>query len=106
MVVGAFLPAVAYQDNQTLSEEALLATTDSEMKSRIRVIASQMQTSQFLFALILSEMILRHTDMLSKTLHKPHFSSTEGHEIAMLTARLFEVYGHIQISTCFGRQLS
>ena len=71
MAVGAFLPAVAYPDIQTLSEEALLATTNSEMKARIRVIASQMQTYQFLFALILSEMILRHTDMLSKTLQNP-----------------------------------
>ena len=76
-----------HPDIQTLSEEALLATTDSEMKARIRVIGSQMQTYQFLFALILSEMILRHTDMLSKTLQNPKLSSTEGHEVAMLTAR-------------------
>ena len=76
-----------YPDIRTLWEEALLATTDSEIKARIRGIASQMQTYQFLFALILSEMILRHTDMLSKTLQNSQLSFTEGHEVAMLTAR-------------------
>lgn len=79
-----------YKDLQGLWEEALMATSDTEMKARIRGIASQMETFQFLFGLLLSEMILRHTDKLSKTLQNPELSSTEGHEIAILTVKTLE----------------
>ena len=57
------------------------------MKARIQGISSQMTTFPFLFNLLLSEIILRHTDKLSQTLQKPEMSSVEGHEIAMLTVK-------------------
>lgn len=79
-----------YKDLQGLWEEALMVTSDTEMKARIRGIASQMGTFQFLFGLLLSEMILRHTDKLSKTLQNPELSSTEGHEIAILTVKTLQ----------------
>lgn len=56
-----------YKELQQLWEEALTATSDTEMKVKIQGIASQMETFRFLFGLLLSDMILRHTDMLSKT---------------------------------------
>lgn len=74
-----------YTDLHRLWAEALTATSDTEMKARIQGITSQMDTFKFLFGLLLSEMILRHTDKLSKTLQNPELSSVEGHEIAMLT---------------------
>jgi hypothetical protein len=50
-----------------------------------------MQSFNFLFCLILSEMILHHTDKLSQALQQPRLSSVEGHEIAMLTVKTLEV---------------
>ncbi len=74
-----------YADLHRLWVEALAATSDTNMKARIQGITSQMHTFRFLFGLLLSELILRHTDKLSKTLQNPELSSVEGHEIAMLT---------------------
>jgi hypothetical protein len=66
------------------------ATKDTEMKARIQGIKSQMKNFEFLFCLILTEMILRHTDKLSQTLQKPKLSSVEGHTVAMLTVKTLE----------------
>ena len=74
-----------YADLHRLWVEALAATSDTDMKARIQGITSQMDTFRFLFGLLLSELILRHTDKLSKTMQNPELSSVEGHEIAMLT---------------------
>lgn len=48
-----------YNCIQDLWEKALVSTTDTEMKARIRGVASQMQTFKFFFGLVLSEIILR-----------------------------------------------
>ena len=65
-----------YHSIQNLWDEALEGSLDSEMKARIQGVSSQMEeTFQFLFALILAEMVLRHTDNLNKTLQKPELSS-------------------------------
>ena len=79
-----------YNDIQKLWEDALEATSDTEMKARIQGISSQMTTFPFLFNLLLSEIILRHTDKLSQSLQKPTMSSVEGHEIAMLTVKTLQ----------------
>lgn len=49
-----------------------------------------METFQFFFSLQLAEMILRHTNNLSKTLQNPKLSSTQGYEIAMLTVKTLQ----------------
>ena len=54
-----------YDSIQLLWETALCSTSNTEMKARIQGVESQMQSFKFLFSLILSEMILRHTDKLS-----------------------------------------
>ena len=54
---------IANYNIQLLWETAVSKTCDTEMKARIRGIASQMQTFKF-FCISLSEMILRHTDKL------------------------------------------
>ena len=74
-----------YTDLRRLWVEALAATSDTKIKARIQGITSQMDTFRFLFGLLLSELLLRHTDKLSKTLQNPELSSVEGHEIAILT---------------------
>ena len=65
-------------------------TSNTEMKARIRGVWSQMQSFNFLFFIVLSEMVLRHTDKLSQTLQQPKLSSVEGHDIAMLTVKTLE----------------
>ncbi|XP_033123564.1 zinc finger MYM-type protein 1-like [Anneissia japonica] len=79
-----------YDSIQLLWEAALCATPDTEMKARIRGVESQMQKFKFLFGLVLSELILRHTDKLSQTLQQPNLSSVEGHEVAMLTMKTLQ----------------
>lgn len=74
-----------YNNIQELWESALYSSLDSEMKARIHGVDSQMQTFRFFFCLLLSEMILRHTEKLSQTLQQPSLSSIEGHAVAMLT---------------------
>jgi len=76
-----------YDSIQELWEAALHETSDTETKARIRGIQSQMHCFKFLFCLVPTEMILRHTDKLSETLQAPKLSAAEGHEIAMLTVK-------------------
>lgn len=74
-----------YSELQILWDKAISNTSDTQMKARIRGIASQMTNFRFLFGLLLSEMVLRHSDKLSQTLQSPDMSSVEGKEVAMLT---------------------
>ena len=67
-----------------------IVTSDTEMKARIRGIDSQMNSFRFLFGLLLSQIILRHTDKLSATLQNPALSSVEGQEIASLTVKTLQ----------------
>ncbi|XP_062502108.1 zinc finger MYM-type protein 1-like [Corticium candelabrum] len=79
-----------YDKIQVLWVTSLHKTSDTEIKARIQGVASQMQLFRFFFCLILSEMILRHTDRLIQTLQQPKLSSVEGHELAMLTVKTLE----------------
>ena len=79
-----------YKNIQDLWDEALEGSLDSDIKAKIQGVSSQMETFQFYFALLLAEMVLRHTDNLSKTLQKPELSSLEGYEIAMLTVKTLQ----------------
>ena len=79
-----------YSKIQSLWDEVLESKPDSETRARILGVASQMETFQYFFSLSLAEMILRHTDNLSKTLQSPKFSSTQGYEIAMLTVKTLQ----------------
>ena len=76
-----------YDSIQEFWETALHETSDTESKARIQGIQSQMQCFKFLFCLVLTEMILPHTDKLSETLLAPKLSVVEGPEIAMLTVK-------------------
>ena len=51
---------------------------DTEIRARIQGIAAQMGTFEYYFASSLAEMILRHTDNLSKTLQQKDMSAAEG----------------------------
>ena len=62
-----------YDNIQVLWVTSLHKTSDTEMKARIQGVASQMQLFRFFLCLILSEMILRHTDRLVKRCNNPSF---------------------------------
>jgi len=63
-------------------EEALEVARDTESRARIQGVHAQMQTFEFLFGAVLGEMILRHTDNLSRTLQSKSFYSAEGQQTA------------------------
>jgi len=66
-------------------EEALQVTQDTESKARIQGVAAQMRTFPFLFGSMLGELILKHTDNLSRTLQHVSMSAAEGQQVASMT---------------------
>ena len=66
-------------------EEALQATTDTEVKARIQGVAAQMTTFTYLFGSMLGELVLKHTDNLSRTLQHASMSAAEGQQVTAMT---------------------
>ena len=69
---------------QELWEEAEKTTKDSDIIARVIGVASQMRNFEFFFGIYLGEMILRHSDNLSRTLQKKDLSAVEGQHVAGL----------------------
>ena len=67
-----------YSVLQELWEQAISIVHDTETIARIWGIATHMQTFGFFFGLVLGEVLLRHTDNLSRTLQKKEFPASEG----------------------------
>ena len=74
-----------YDSLQKIWKEVLQAMTDMEAKARIQGLAAHMTISTYLFGSTLSELALKHTDNLSRTL--PHVSvlTAEGQQITAVT---------------------
>ena len=68
-----------------LWDKACNVVGDTETIARIRGAAAQMASFEFFVGLILGEMLLRHTDKLSRTLQHDHVSAAEGQAIATMT---------------------
>lgn len=94
-----------YDEIKLLWETAVTATSDTEMKARIRGVWSQMNHFKFLFGITLAEVILRHTDKLSQTLQQSSLSMVEGHGIAMLTVKTLETIRTEDNFTLFWQKL-
>ena len=58
---------------------------DTETIARIRGAETQMVSFEFFYGLVLGEMLLRHTDNLSRTIQKEHTSAAEGQAVAAMT---------------------
>ena len=71
-------------------EEAQCAQLDSEMRARIVGVNAQMQTFDFLFGVSLGNLLLRHTDNLSKTLQLKSLSAAKGQRLATLTLHVLQ----------------
>ena len=65
--------------------EALSLRLDGEMKARIIGVDTQVHTFDFLFGISLGNLLLRHTDNLSKSLQQKSLSAAEGQRLAKLT---------------------
>ena len=73
-----------YSALQHTWDEAIDVARDTETKARIGGVSAQMTKFDFLFGLILGEMLLRHTDNLSKTLQKKSISAAEGQHVGRM----------------------
>ena len=71
-------------------EEALEYVKETDMRSRIIGIKTCMRTFDFLFGIMLGELLLRHSDNLSKTLQSPHMSAAEGQKVAAMTVKMLK----------------
>ncbi len=80
--------------------ESLDIVKDTEMKSRLIGVSTQMTTFQYLYGVMLGELILNHTDNLSRTLQKHDISAAEGQEVADLTV---QTLNRIRSDDSFGR---
>ena len=67
--------------------ESLQVVKDTEMISRMIGVSTQMETLHYLYGVTLGELILQHTDNLSRTLQKSDISAAQGQEIAGLTIK-------------------
>ena len=81
-------------DNYTVLNEvwmeSLEEVTDTEIKARIRGVQSQMSKFDFYYGVVLGELILRHTDNLSRTLQKSDISAAEGQNVAGLVVKTLQ----------------
>ncbi|KAL5514956.1 hypothetical protein EMCRGX_G000052 [Ephydatia muelleri] len=68
-------------------EEALEYVKETDMRSRIIGVKTCMRTFDFLFGIMLGELLLRHSDNLSKTLQSRHMSAAEGQKVAAMTVK-------------------
>ena len=70
---------------QFLWEEVKDTVTETEIQAGVIGVSATMNRFDFLFGLMLAERLLLHTDNLSKTLHAPSLTASEGQQVADLT---------------------
>jgi len=69
---------------QSTWEEAIGVARDTETKARIGGVSAQMKTFDFLFGVVLGEMLLRHSDNLCKCVQKKSISAAEGQQVGRM----------------------
>ena len=79
-----------YEALQVLWEESLEFVKEAEMRSRIMGVLSRMTSFDFLFGVLLGELLFRHSDNLSKALQSSHMSAAEGQKVAAMTVKTLE----------------
>ena len=79
-----------YQILQTAWEQATEVSMDTEIKARILGVSTQMSKFDFLFGIVLGQLILGHSDNLSKTLQKKTCSAAKGQEVAYMVIKTLQ----------------
>ena len=87
-----------YEILEATWEEAVDVVKESDIKARINGVAAKMKEFDFLFCLLLSERILKHTDNLSKTIQATAMPAVEGHRLSQLC---IEVLRKLRTDECF-----
>ena len=82
--------ATNYAALQALWDESLEFVKDAEMRSRIIGVSTTMRSFNFFFGVVLGELILRHSDHLSRTLQGSHISAAERQKIAAMTVKTLQ----------------
>ena len=80
-----------YTALQLLWERTKDSTSDSTIKGRIIGVESQFKTFSFYFGVHLAQLILKHTDNLSKSLQSTSMSAIEGANMASMTVKTLQV---------------
>ena len=83
-------PCKHNKELHSIARQALEISKDSETKARIQGVASQMHTFKFLFGTMLAEMVLKHTDNLSRTLQHKAMSAAAGQRVAQMTVQTLQ----------------
>ena len=78
-----------YHTLQLLWNQDIDLIRDTETIARIKGVTSQMKSFNYFFALVLGEILLRHTNNLSRTLQK-NISASEGQLVANMTRRTLQ----------------
>ena len=79
-----------YEVVQSLWEESIDCVRDTEMRSRIQGISACMTTLDFFFGVSLGELLLNHSDNLSRALQASSISAAEGQKIANMTVKTLQ----------------
>ena len=70
--------------------ESIDIVKDTERKARILGVASQMKNFDYFYGVSLGNLILRHSDNLSRTLQKADISAAEGQAVAAMTVQTLQ----------------
>ena len=73
-----------------LWSQSLETKLDPEVKSRITGVRYQMETFDFYFGVHLGNLVLRHSDSLSKTIQKPTLSAGDCQSLASLSIKTMQ----------------
>ena len=79
-----------YEVLQILWDESLEFVKETEMRSRIMGVSTYMRSFDFFFGVLLGELLLRHSDNLSRTLQTPLMSASEGQKVAAMTVQALQ----------------
>ena len=79
-----------YSVLQELWEELKDLASDPSVKARIIGVQAQFKNFRCFFGVLLEELILKHSDNLSKTLQSPKLSASEGQRIATMTVKTLQ----------------
>ena len=79
-----------YSVLQELWEESKDKVSDPSVKARIIGVQAQFKKFPYFFGVLLGELILKHSDNLSKTLQSPKLSTSEGQRIATMTVKTLQ----------------
>ena len=86
-----------------LWSQSLETKLDTEVKSRITGLWYQIETFDFYFGVQLGNLVLRHSDNLSKTIQKPNLSTGDFHSLASLSVKTMQKLRSDNSFVCSGQ---